>query len=239
MLSSLSKELGSQAAGMDVSFAGSVGRVVLDGIIGAVGGWVTEKVPLGFVDSMAKSAAMKFGAYFPGVGAPKVKLFFMTYLQGSGSDTIKTSITESIGIVGKMVKEQRTPTQQDFEDAVQAVLIAALSGGVMKNLGSFGKTFETEADLYVGRDMVPDMLKRLAGPGVLSDKQTRRLTVDAVNAVSGEVAKAGWGAVLQGAKGDEAPATLTRLALDAVARDRTVATLLEKELEKALRKLKR
>ena len=238
ILGGMSKELGAQAAGMDVTVAGSVSRVVLDGIIGAVGGWVTAKIPLGFVDDMAKSAAMKFGAYFPGVGAPQVKLFFLTYLQGSGSDTIKSSITESIGIVGKLVKEQRTPTQKDFDDAVQSVLIAALSGGLMKNLGTFGKNFETDADLYVGRDMVPDVLKKLVGPGVLSDKQTRKLTVEAVNAVSGEVLKVGWGAVLEGARGDEAPAAMSKLALVAVSRSREIQQKIEAELVKALKKAK-
>ena len=237
VLSSMSKELGSHAAGMDVSVAGSVGRVVVDGIIGAVGGWVTEKVPVGFVDDMAKSAAMRFGAQFPGVAMPQVKLFFMNYFQGAGSETIKASITESVGIVGKMAKEQRMPTQKDFAAAVDGVLIAALSGGVMKNLGSFGKTFETDADLYVGRDMVPDMLKKLLGPGVLSDTQTRKLTVDAVNAVSGEVAKVGWGVVLEGA-GDASVGTMTRLALDAVGRNAQIRKSLEVELERALKKAK-
>jgi hypothetical protein len=237
-LSSLSKELGAHAAGMDVSVAGSVGRVVLDGIIGAVGGWVTEKIPLGFVDTLAKSAAMRFGAFFPGVGAPQVKLFFVTYLQGAGADTIKTAVTEAIGILGKSIKEQRVPTQKDFEDAVQAVLLAALSGGVMKNLGSFGKNFEADAELYVGREVVPDLLKRLVGPGVLSDRQTRKLTVDTVNAVSGEVVKAGWGVVLEGAKGDEAPAELSKLAIAAFSRDRVLQAQIEAELVKALKKAK-
>lgn len=238
MLSSMSKELGEHASGSDVTLAGSVWRVATDTVIGAATGWVGAKLPVGYVEPMAKAAAARFAGVVPKHAAPYMQGFLTTYLTGSGSDGIKSVVTESIGIVGKMAKDGRTPTAADFIEAGEAILFTFLTGGLMKRLSDLGDKAVADVDRYVAKELIPGKLERMLLRGSVNDKAVRKAVTDSCNAVSGEGLKFIWKTVLENAKGDESVADMQRMGLAALAKDRAFDNLVESELEKALKKAK-
>jgi signal recognition particle subunit SEC65 len=237
-LSSMSKELGAHASGQDVTLAGSLGRIAVDTTFSIFTSWLTNKIPASFLEGTAKYLGMRFAAQFPGIAAPQVKMFFFNYLSGSGTEVVKAAISETVSLLGKSVKKWEAPSQKDFDEAYQNVLVALISGGLMKNMGGFFKNWETDADLYVSRKVIPDLLKQEVKPGSLTDKQTRKLIGDVTQAVSGEVSKAGIGVVVEAATGNESAKELSDIAIRGIAKDRTIEALVIKEIEKALKKLK-
>ena len=186
----------------------------------------------------SQAAATRFAALVPAVSAPQLKAFMVTYLTGTGEEGAKACIAEGLVILGKSIKEWRAPTAKDVEDAVSPVLNAFLAGGLVNLLSVFGDRFTADADRFLSKELVPSRLEDLVMRGAVTDKQARKIVTDTVNAASGEVLKAGWGVVIETAKGDESPTALSKLALEAVRRDRAIQTMVEAELLKALKKAK-
>jgi hypothetical protein len=238
VLSSASQELGKHASGQKVTLWDSVQAVVVDGTIGGLTAGIGSKIPLGFVDDMAKGLAPKIASKIPFMTSSQATNFISNYLAGSGQEVIKSAIGEGIKLVGKIAKSGKSPTEKDFKEAVQAVLFSALAGGLLKNMSGFQKKWAYQAKDTLQGKILPDALAKLAKNNEIPKVIKAKMYAEVMNKISEEVLKAGYGAVLSSADGSENDAKLTDLANKALLKDRKIQSLVEAELKKAGKKHK-
>ncbi len=236
VLQSGSKELGKHASGMKVTFWGSIYTVAVDGTISALTAGIGSKIPLGFVDKMAKSLAPRLASKVPFLTSKQLEKYIANYLVGSGQEVIKTSVSEGIKLVGISMKKGRAPTEKEFDAAVEAVLYSALLGGLVKNLGSFQKKWA-----YKNKDMLqgtifPARLAKLAKGQTIPNTLKVKMWADVMNKVSNEALKAGHHEVYSRATGKESEKQLTDMAAKALLKDKKLQQLIDRELAKVLKK---
>jgi len=236
VLQSASKELGKHASGMDVTLWGSIFAVTVDGTIGALTAGIGNKIPMGFIDKMAKSLAPRLASKVPFLTGQQLEKFIANYLVGSGQEVIKSSVGEGLKLVGIAMKKGRVPTEKEFDAAVEAVLYAALLGGLVKNLGGFQKKWA-----YKNKDMLkgtifPARLAKLAKGQTIPNTLKVKMWADVMNKVSNEALKAGYHEVYTRATGKESEKQLSDMAAKAMLKDKKLQSLVDRELTKVLRK---
>lgn len=238
VLQSASQELGKHASGQKVTAWGSIQAVMIDGTIGGLSGGIGSKIPLGFCDDMAKAVAPRLASKVPFLASRQLEKYIGTYLAGSGQEVIKGTVNETIKILGGMMKSGKTPTQKDFDNAVQSILYSALLGGVVKNLGSFQKkwTYKNK-DLLQGK-IFPARLARLAGNNEIPKTIQAKMWAEVLNKVSDESLKAGYGVVISRSTGKETEPQMTDIAAKAIQNDKKLLKLIDDELLKAMKRHK-
>ncbi len=237
-LSSTLGELERVAAGQKVTVLEAIGNVAVDTIIGAASSGLTSKIPLGFIDDMAKGIAPALAAKIPGAAAPQIAQYVSGFLSGTGQEVIKTVVSEGLNVVGKMVKSGKVPTKADFDEAVQKLLITALTAGLLKNLGSFQKKWAFDARNTVEEGMIPSVLKNFLKGKKVPPAVMSKMQAEVWNAVSGEVLKGGVTVGLSMLGSTDNPDKMSDAAAKALEKDRGVQKLIEKEMEKFLKKEK-
>ncbi|MEX0969083.1 MAG: hypothetical protein WD046_01410 [Paracoccaceae bacterium] len=238
VLSSASQELGKHASGQKVTLWDSVQAVVVDGTIGGLTAGIGSKIPLGFVDDMAKGLAPKIAAKVPFMTSAQATKFISNYLAGSGQEVIKTAVSEGVKVVGKIAKTGKAPTEKDFKEAVQAVLFSALAGGLLKNLGGFQKKWAYKYKDTLQGKILPDALAKLTKNNEIPKVIKAKMYAEVMNKVSEEVMKVGFNEVLNEATGSENEAKMIDMAEKALLKDRKIQSLVEAELKKSAKKHK-
>lgn len=237
-LTSTLGELERAAAGQNVTVLEAIGNVAVDTIIGAASAGVTSKIPLGFIDDMAKGIAPALASKIPGASAPQIAHYVSEFLAGTGQEVIKTSVSEALGVLGKVVKSGKVPTRADFDDAVQKLLITALTAGLLKNLGGFQNKWADEAQNTVEEGLIPDVLKTFLKGKKLPPATISKMQGEVWNAVSGEVLKGGVTVGLGMIGKTDDAGKMTDAAVKALEKDRAILKQIEKEVEKFLKKEK-
>jgi hypothetical protein len=239
VLSSAANELGGAASGQKVNLWESVKNVAIDGTLGALTGGIGAKIPLGFVEKMAKGLAGRLVSKVPGVTAAQLAPFITKYLQGTGEETIKSAIGEGITLVGKIAKSGKAPTEKDFEEAVMKVLATALTAGVLKNLGSFNKSWAMKSRATLEGQIFPDALKAvMKGNNQLPPVIKAKVWAEVMGKVQEQVTQAGMNEALGAAKGAFDEAKMTAEAEKALKKDARLRKLVEEEMKKSLKKNK-
>jgi hypothetical protein len=237
-LQSAANELGNAASGQKVDLWESAKTVAVDTFIGAATAGLGKKIPLGFVEKMAKGVVGAIAKKLPGLSPAQLQPFVVRWLTGTGEETLKSAMGEALTLVGKMAKSGKVPTPEDFDEAVKKVLITAVTGGLLKNIGNFQKKFAMESrDLLEGQ-VFPEALKAvMKGKNQLPPVMKAKLWSDVWGKISEEVMKAGTAKALENAK-DSDEALLAAAAKAAVMRDPRLRKLMEAEIEKSMKKLK-
>lgn len=238
VLSAASNELGRHASGQNVTVWESVKNVVVDGTIGAATGGIASKLPLGFVEKMAKGVAPAIAAKVPGFTAQQLTPVITQFLTGTGQETIKTAVSEAVGLLGKMIKSGKTPTEKDFDEAVQKVLMTALTAGLLKNLGTFQKKWAFEARHTVEEGILPDVVKTFLKGKKVPSVIMAKMQAEIWNKVAEEATKGGLSVGLEMMGGTDDPTKMVDAARKALEKDRAVQKMVEKEVEKYLKKEK-
>lgn len=238
-LSSAANELGSVASGQKVTAMEAAKNIGVDTAIGVLTAGIGAKIPLGFVEKMAKGLAPKLAAKVPGIAASQLEPFIVKFLQGTGEETIKSAIGEAVNVIGKIAKSGKAPTKADFEEAVMKVLATALTAGMLKNLASFQKKWAmTSRDTLEGQ-VFPDVLKGLMkGKNEVPPVLRAKLWSDVWGKVSEEASKAGMGQVLDAGKGSIEESKMLADAKAALLKNPRIRKMIEAETEKALKKHK-
>jgi len=240
VLNSATSELGKVASGQDVSLFDSIWKVTVSGVIGALTGGVGSKIPLGFVEKMAGRVAPMLASKIPGLTAKQMTPVITNFLTSSGQETIKTAVGEGIGLIGKIATTGKAPTEKDFDDAVQKVLLSLLTAGLVRNLATFQKKWAYDSRATLEGKIFPDVLSKLMkGKGnTLPPVIRAKLWADVWNKVSDQVIQGGLEAALNSNSGDYDAAKLTNEATKAIEKDAKIRKLIEVEMEKAMKKHK-
>ena len=239
VLSSAANELGGAASGQKVNLWDSLKNVAIDGTIGAATAGIASKIPLGFVEKIAKGLAPRLASKVPGIAAAELTPFITKFLQGSGEETIKSAVGEAITLVGKIAKTGKAPTEKDFEEAVMKVVGTALTAGVLKNLGSFTKGWAMKSRTTLEGQIFPDALKAvMKGNNQLPSVVKAKVWAEVLGKVQEQVMQAGTAQVLGAAKGVFDEAKMTADAEKALQKDARIRKLVEEEMKKALKKQK-
>jgi hypothetical protein len=239
VLSSAANELGAAASGQKMNLWESVKNVAVDGTIGAATAGIANKIPLGFVEKIAKNLAPRLASKVPGITAAQLAPFITKFLQGSGEETIKSAVGEAINIVGKIAKTGKAPTEKDFEEAVMKIVATALTAGLLKNLGGFTKSWAMKSRSTLEGKIFPDVLKDvMKGNNTLAPVMKAKVWADVINKVEEQVMQAGTAQVLDAAKGAFDEAKMTADAEKALLKDAKIRKLVEEEMKKSLKKNK-
>lgn len=237
-LTSTLGELERVAAGQKVTAWEAISNVAIDTAFAAVTAGLTSKIPLGFIDDMAKAIAKTFASKIPGVSAQLLAPAISNYLSGTGQEVIKTAVSEAVGLMGKLVKARKIPTKADFDDAVEKILVTAMTAGFLKNLGSFQKKWAFEARDKVENGIIPDVLKTFMKNNKLPPVLMAKLQADVWGKVSEEVTKGGVTIGIKMLGSSDDPGKMSDAAVKALEKDRAIEKLIEKEVEKFLKKEK-
>lgn len=238
VLQSASQELGKHASGQKVTAWQSIQSIVIDGTVGGLTGGIGSKIPLGFCDDAAKWVAPKLASKVAFLSGPQLQKFLTNYLAGSGQEVIKTVLGEAVKEVGRIMKTGKAPTEKEFEAIVTSILYSALLGGVIKNLGGFQKKWAYKNREILQGQIFPDRLAKLAKGNDIPNVLKAKLWAEVANKVSDEALKIGYGAIVSSATGKESEAQMVDLAAKAAQKDKALISLIDKELEKALKKHK-
>lgn len=238
VLSSGATELGRHASGQNVTFFESIKNVAIDGTIGAATAGIGSKIPLGFVEKMAERVAPAIASKIPGLSAQMITPFIKKWLTGTGEEVIKTAIGEAVGMLGKMLKSGKTPTEKDFDEAVQKILMTAMTAGFLKNLASFQKKWAYDSRNAVEKTLIPSVLKDFLKGKKVPPVVMAKLQAEVWNKVSEEVMKGGITIALETSKGTDDPDKLSKAAEAGIVKDARTLKLIDKEVEKFLKKEK-
>ena len=239
VLSSAANELGSVASGQKLDVWESVKNVAIDGTVGAATAGIASKIPLGFVEKIAKNLAPRLASKVPGIAAAQLTPFITKFLQGTGEETIKSAVGEAITLVGKIAKTGKAPTEKDFEEAVMKIVATALTAGLLKNLASFNKAWAMKNRAALEGQIFPDALKAvMKGNNQLPPVIKAKVWAEVMGKVQEQVAQAGMMVVLDAAKGAFEEAKMLAEAEKAVKRDAKVRKLVEEVMKNALKKQK-
>jgi len=239
VLSSAANELGGAASGQKVNLWESLKNVAIDGTIGAATAGIANKIPLGFVEKIAKNLAPRLASKVPGIAAAQLQPFITKFLQGSGEETIKSAVGEAITIVGKIAKTGKAPTEKDFEEAVMKIVSTALTAGLLKNLGSFNKSWTMKSRASLEGQIFPDALKAvMKGNNQLPPVIKAKVWAEVMGKVQEQVSQAGTAQVLDVAKGSFDEAKMLAEADKAVKANPKIRKLVEDEMKKSLKKNK-
>lgn len=236
ILKSGAEELGKHASGQKLTVWDSIWAVAVDGTIGGLTAGIGSKIPLGFCDKMAKAVAPRLASKVPFLAGKQLETFISNYLAGSGQETIKAAIGEGVKLVGIMMKSGKVPKEKDFDAAVEAVIYAALLGGLVKNLGSFQKKFAYKHKDVLQGQILPERFAKLAKNNTIPKTLQVKLWADVMNKVSDEALKAGHHEVYSRATGKESEKQLTDMATRAMLKDKGLQRLIDAELKKAMKK---
>lgn len=238
ILQSASQELGKHASGQKVTAWDSISAIVIDGTIGGLTGGIGSKIPLGWCDDAAKAIAPRLASKVPFMATKELQKYIANYLAGSGQEVIKSAINESIKMIGTSMKNGKAPTEKEFNAAVQAVLYSALLGGVVKNLGTFQKKWAYKnKDLLQGK-ILPDRWAKITKNAEIPRTLKAKMWAEVMNKVSDEGLKAGYNEVIARTGGDEDSTKMLKAAEEALLKDRKFQSLVDMEIEKALKKYK-
>ncbi len=239
VLSSAANELGSAAAGQNVSLWDSVKNIGIDGTIGAATAGIASKIPLGFVEKMAKGLAGRLASKVPGFSASQLQPIIVKYLTTTGEEVIKSAIGEAINIVGKIAKTGKAPTEKDFEEAAMKVLVTALTAGLLKSLSFYQKKWAVQSRATLEGQLLPDALAKLMkGKNQLPPIIKAKVWAEVMGKVSEQALQAGTAQVLDSAKAGFDEAKMTSEADRAIRNDARLRKLIEEEMKKALKKQK-
>jgi len=238
ILQSASQELGKHASGMKVTVWGSVQSVVIDGTIGGLTAGIGNKIPLKFCDQMGKSVASKLASKVAFMSSAQLEKFIANYLAGSGQEVIKGAIGEAIKLVGILMKKGKTPSEKEFNAAVENVIYSALLGGLVKNLGGFQKKWAYKNKDMLQGTILPDRFSKLAKDAKIPNTLKAKLWADVMNKVSNEGLKAGHHEVYSRATGKESEKQMTDMAAKAMIKDKALQKIIDRELLKAMKKHK-
>lgn len=236
ILKSGAEELGKHASGQKLTVWDSIWAVAVDGTVGGLTAGIGSKIPLGFCDKMAKAVAPRIASKVPFLAGKQLEQFISNYLAGAGQETIKAAIGEGVKLVGIMMKSGKVPKEKDFDAAVEAVIYAALLGGMVKNLGSFQKKFAYKHKDVLQGQILPDRLSKLAKDNNIPKVLQAKLWADVMNKVSDEALKAGHHEIYSRATGKESEKQLTDMATKAMLKDKGLQRLIDAELKKAMKK---
>ena len=238
VIQSASQELGKHASGQKVTLFESLGAVVVDGTVGLATAGIAAKLPLGFVKTMAGRVAPSMSKALIGVSAQQAEKILVQFFTSTGEGTIKAAVGEALTLLGKSLKSGKAPTDKDLEEAVQKILVTALTSGLTARLGTFQKQFAMKnRDILEGK-LFPEVLKKLAKTNDLPPVLKAKVWAEVYNKISEEVLKTGTSKAIDGMKGNESPEALVRLAGKEVEADTRIRKLVETEMEKALKKHK-
>ena len=239
VLASAASELGGAASGQKVDLWQSVKNVAIDGTVGAATAGIASKIPLGFVEKIAKNLAPRLASKVPGIAAAQLTPFITKFLQGTGEETIKSAVGEAITLVGKIAKTGKAPTEKDFEEAVMKIVATALTAGLLKNLASFNKIWAMKSRASLEGQIFPDALKAvMKGNNQLPPVIKAKVWAEVMGKVQEQVIQAGMVLVLDAAKGAFDEARMTAEAQKALLKDARTRKLVEEEMKKALKKNK-
>lgn len=238
ILQSASQELGKHASGQKVTVWGSIQAIVIDGTVGGLTGGIGSKIPLGFCDDAAKWVAPKLASQVTFLSTKQMQKYLANYLAGSGQEVIKTVLGETVKELGRIMKTGKPPTEKEFQAILTSILYSALLGGVVKNLGGFQKKWAYKNKEVLQGQIFPDRLAKLAKNNTIPNTLKAKLWAEVANKVSDEGLKIGYGVILSRATGKESEAQMVDMAAKAAAKDKALISLIDKELEKALKKHK-
>ena len=238
ILQSASQELGKHASGQKVTVWGSIQAIVIDGTVGGLTGGIGSKIPLGFCDDAAKWVAPKLASQVTFLSTKQMQKYLANYLAGSGQEVIKTVLGETVKELGRIMKTGKPPTEKEFQAILTSILYSALLGGVVKNLGGFQKKWAYKNKEVLQGQIFPDRLAKLAKNNTIPNTLKAKLWAEVANKVSDEGLKIGYGVILSRATGKESETQMVDMAAKAAAKDKALISLIDKELEKALKKHK-
>ena len=231
-------ELERLAAEQKVTAWEAIGNVAIDATIGAASAGLTSRIPLGFVENIAKGVAPAIASKIPGVSAQALAPAISQFLTGTGQEVIKTAVSEGLTVMGKVLKSGKAPKVSDFEEAVQKLVITALTAGLLKNLGGFQKKWAYDARNVVEEGMIPDVVKTFLKNNKVPPVVMAKLQAEVWGKVSEEVTKGGMMIAVAMLGSTDDPAKMSDAACKSLEKDRTVLKLVEKEVEKFLKKEK-
>lgn len=137
-----------------------------------------------------------------------------------------------------MVQSKKVPTDKDLTDSLEKVLLAALTGGFLRNLEQVETQVVDTVRDSLSVKVVPDMIAKLVSGSAPSKSDQAKIITDVMKATQDTWAVSGMKGVLDIANGDESPAKLAGEAVKAVERDTAVRRLLEAEVKAQLKKRK-
>lgn len=236
VLQSASQELGKHASGQKVTLFDSVKAVVVDGTIGVATAGIASKLPLGFVNTMAKRVAPSVAQKLAGVGVAEVEKLLVKYLTTTGQEVIKSACGEALALLGKTLKTGKPPTEKDLEDAVQKILVTLLTAGIGARLGSFQKKWAMDNRKLLEGKIFPDVLSRIAKSNELPNVIKAKVWSDVMAKVSDELMKTGTSKMIDQIKGDETADRMSQIAAREIEKDARIRKLIEVEMTRALKK---
>lgn len=238
VLQSASQEVGKHASGAKVTAWGSVKSVVIDGTIGGLTAGIGSKIPLSWCDDVAKAVAPKLAAKVPFMATKQLEKYISNYLAGSGQEVIKSAMSETVKLLGDSVKKGKTPTQKDFDKAIQNIVYSALLGGMVKNLGSFQKKWAYKNKEILQGQIMPARWANLTKGNTIPNTLKVKMWAEVMNKVSDTSLKAGYDAMLSRTGGNEKDSKMTDTAAAALKKDKAIEKLVDAEMKKVLKKYK-
>ena len=238
ILQTASQEIGKHASGQKVTVWDSVKSVAIDGTIGAMTAGIGKKLPLGWIDKLAKGIAPRLASKVPFMATKQLEKYISNYIAGSGQAVVTSALSEAVKTIGTMMKSGKAPTEKDFDKIIQNIVYAALLGGMVKNLGSFQKKWAYKNKELLTGKLVPSRWDKIVKNNDIPNTLKAKLWAEVANKVSDTAIKAGYDEVLKTTNGDEATTKMLDAASKALQRDKKLEKLIDAEIQKALKKNK-
>lgn len=222
----------------DIMLEEAANKVTIDAVVAGVTGGVLSKIPTDLFKPMATTAAGKIASKLTYVSSKEMQGLVIRFLEGTGTSVVQQAASEAIDTVTKMVQSKKVPTEKDLTDSFERVLLAALTGGFLRNLEQVETQVVDTVKDSLSVKVVPDMIAKLVSGSAPSKSDQAKIITDVMKATQDTWAVSGMKGVLDIANGDESPAKLAGEAVKAVERDTAVRRLLEAEVKAQLKKRK-
>jgi hypothetical protein len=222
----------------DITLEEAANKVTIDAVVAGVTGGVMSKIPTDLFKPMATTAAAKIASKLTYVSSKEMQGLVIRYLEGTGTSVVQQAATEAVDTITRMVQSKKTPTTKDLTDSFERVLLAALTGGFLKNLESAEKKAVYAIKDKLEVKIVPDMIAKLVSGTAPGRTEQVKIVADVLKAAQDEASKTGLKGALDVARGDESADQIAAEAVRVVERDSAVKRLLEAEVKAQLKKRK-
>jgi hypothetical protein len=203
-LESSSKQLGRHISGEKVTAWGSAKEIMVDTIVGGLTAGIGAKLPVGFIDDVAKSMVTKVTRLLPRLSPKVAETVIRRYLAGGSAEMIKESCAQATKVCGNMIKSGKAPTSKDFQAAFIEVVFKGMTGGILKDLSKFETKIAVKTKETLTDQMVPKALSKYLKSDTISKLNRARINKGVLSKFTENMSKIAFSQVVSKTKADTA-----------------------------------
>ncbi|MGC1504617.1 MAG: hypothetical protein WA782_10810 [Sulfitobacter sp.] len=234
-LQSSSNELGRKISGEKITAWGSAKTIMVDTIVGGLTAGIGAKLPVKFMDDVAKAMVSKVTKVLPSLSKTAAETLIRKYLAGGAAEMTKEACAQATKICGDMVKSGKAPTSKDFEAAFIEVIFKGMTAGILRSFSKFETKIAVKTKEVLSKEMVPRALSKYVSSDVMSKLNRARIIKEVLTKFNENMSKITFSKVVTTTKSDAALGDMLKKAGDYMKADPTLQQKVDASVREILK----